>query len=53
MGKNTCKSTKMSKVRDKMETPMPVEKVMGPNRNNMENYGDQKPITQNNMKSTL
>ena len=28
---------------DKMGNPMPVERVMWPNRKNMENYGDQQP----------
>ena len=31
---------------------MPVERVMGPNRNNMENYGDLQPVARN-MKATI
>ena len=30
-----------------MGSPMPVERVMGPSRNNMENYRDLQPIAQN------
>ena len=46
MGKNGCKSTKMSKIWQEMGNPMSVESVMGPNRNNMEDYGDLQPIAQ-------
>ena len=42
-GQNSCKLTKMSKIWDKMGNPMPVERVMWPNRKNMENYGDLQP----------
>ena len=36
--KNGWKSTKMSEIWEKIGNPMPFEKVMGPNRHNMENY---------------
>ena len=35
-----------------MGSPMPVERVMGPNRNNMENYVELQAIAQN-MKPTV
>ena len=50
--KNGCKSTKMSEIWETMGNPMPFEKVMGPNRHNMENYGDLQPIGRS-MKPTL
>ena len=34
----------MQDLREKMGSPIPVERVMGPNRNNMENYGGLQPI---------
>ena len=37
----------MSKIRENMGNPMPVERVMGPNRNNIENYEDLQPIARN------
>ena len=40
MGRNWWKSTKVSEIWEKMGNPMPFERVMGPNRHNMENYGD-------------
>ena len=52
MGKNRCKSTKISEIREKMRNTMPIEKVMGPNRHNMENYEDLQPIARS-MKPTL
>ena len=52
MGKNRCKSTKMSEIREKMGNPMPFERIMGPNRHNMENYGDLQPVARS-MKPTL
>ena len=42
----------MSGIWEKMGNPMSFERVMGPNRHNMENYGDLQPIAQS-MKSTL
>ena len=44
MGKNRCESNKTSAIWEKMGNPVPFEKVMGPNRHNMENYGDLQPI---------
>ena len=35
-----------------MENLMPFERVMGPNRHNIENYGDLQPIARS-MKPTL
>ena len=35
-----------------MGNPMPFERVMGPNRHNMENYGDLQPIARS-MKPAL
>ena len=52
MGKNKCKSIKVSDIWEKMGNPMPIERVMGPNRHNMENYGDLRPTAQS-MKPTL
>ena len=52
MGKNKCKSIKVSEIWKKMGNPMPVEREMGPNQHNMENYGDLQPIAQS-MKPTL
>ena len=51
LGKNICKSTKMSEISEKMGNPMPFERLMGPNRH-MENYGDLQPIARS-MKPTL
>ena len=40
LGKNRCKSIKMSKIWNKMGNTMPVVVF---NRNNMKNYGDPQP----------
>ena len=40
MGKNRCESNKTSEIWEKMGSPVPFERVMGPNLHNMENYGD-------------
>ena len=50
--KNRCKSTKMIEIWEKMGNPMTFERVMGPNRHNMENYGDLQPAA-SSMKPTL
>ena len=42
----------MRKIWKKIGNPMPVERVMGANRTNMENYGHLLPIARN-MKPTL
>ena len=42
----------MSEIWEKMGNPMPFERVMGPNRHNMENYGDLQPIARS-MQATL
>ena len=34
----------MSEILEKMGNPMPFERVMGPSRQSMENYGDLQPI---------
>ena len=34
----------MSEIWEKMGNPVPFERVMGPNRHNMENYGDLQPV---------
>ena len=52
VGKNRCKSTRMSTIWEKMGNLTPFERVMGPNRHNMENYGDLQPIARS-MKPTL
>ena len=52
MGKNGRKSTKMSEIWEKMGNPILFERVMGPSRDDMENYGDLKPIARS-MKPTL
>ena len=52
MGKNGWKSNKMSEIWEKMGNPILFERVMGPNRQNMENYGDLQPIVRS-MKPTL
>ena len=52
MGKNKCKSTKISAIGERMGNPMPFERVMGPNRHIIESYGDLQPIAQS-MKPTL
>ena len=44
VGKNSCKWTKMNVIWEKIGNPLPFERVMGPNRHNMENYGDLQPI---------
>ena len=44
LGKNKCESNKTSEIWEKMGNPVPFERVMGPNRHNMENYGDLQPI---------
>ena len=36
----------MSKILEKIANPMPAERVMGPNRSNVENYGDLQLIVQ-------
>ena len=52
MGKIRCKSIRMTKIWEKVGDSIPVVKVMGPNRNNLENYEDLEPIARN-MKPTL
>ena len=52
IGKNRCKSTKMSEILGKMRNLMPFERVIGPNRYNMENYGDLQSIARR-MKPTI
>ena len=52
MDKNRCKSTKMSEIWEKMGELVPFERVMGPNRHNMENYGDLENIARS-IKRTL
>ena len=42
--KSRYKATEMSKIREKMENPMPVEWAIGRNQNNMKNYVDLQPI---------
>ena len=42
----------MSEIWEKMGNTMPIERVMGPNRHNMENYEDLQPIARS-VKSTL
>ena len=42
----------MSEIWEKMGNPMPFERVMGPNRHNMENFGDLQPIARS-MKPAL
>ena len=34
----------MNEICEKMGNPMPFERVMEPNRHNMENYGELQPI---------
>ena len=46
------KMAKISKIWEKMGKLMPVERLRGPNRNTMENYGDLQRIARN-MKLTL
>ena len=46
------KSTKMSEIWEKMGKTMPIERVMGPNQHNMENFEDLQPIARS-MKPTL
>ena len=43
MGKNRCKSAKMSEIWEKMGNPMPFERVMGPNRHIIEIMGTYNP----------
>ena len=42
----------MSETWEKVGNPMPFERVMGPNQQIIENYGDLQPIARS-MKSTL
>ena len=48
--KNRCQL--MSEIWEKMGNPVPFERVMGPNRHNIENYGDLQSIAQS-MQATL
>ena len=52
VGKNSCKSTKLSKTWNKMGKSMPTERIMAPNRDKMENCGVMQPIARN-VKPTL
>ena len=42
-GKNRCKSPKISKICEKMENSLPDERVIKPNQNNMEIFGNLQP----------
>ena len=50
--KNRCESNRTSEMWEKMGNPVPFERVMGPNRHNMVNYGDLQPIARS-MKPTF
>ena len=52
VGKNRCKSIKISEMWEKMGNPMLFERVLGPNQHNKENYGDLQHIARS-MEPTL